>query len=211
MDMNNNVAEAKNTAEILGEAKDQFNILFSNLFQFEDEDMVAYDKCYADVFRDGPNMSYMSATFFAQFAAEIFVGLLSSDPLRRVILSAIEDERGRNPEGLPQWWDEGMADKRFGIAGRDYTEDVKDLTAMMNESYNKIATLNQWYGSEEGKKEFEMYCLSREAVASLKSIILEFPYLVRRYDYDKAFAGEIMEYASITAIQVREAAAAAGL
>lgn len=183
-------------------------MLLGNMFQFTDSDMDMYDKCYRDVFGGGLNFSYMSATFFAQFASEILVGALSSNPFRRFISSALDQEAMR--EGPGEYWNESMAVARFGRPGVNYSTDVKDVVAMMNDSYLKILGLNEWYGTEEGKQEFEMHCLSNKAVCDLKRMVLEFPYLIRRYDYDQDFAGEIMEYAGVVAEQIRRAAEKSG-
>ena len=75
---------------------------------------------------------------------------------------------------------------------------------MKNTSYNKISSLNQWFGTDDGMKEFDMYCLSRKALKDMKRIICEYPYLIRKYDYDQEFANEIMEYAGIVAVQLEE-------
>lgn len=194
--------------EILKNAQHEFNVLMGNMFEFNDEDMAKYDACYADVFKDGINFSYMSATFYAQFASEILLAALSSNPFRKFVAHAIEEERGRSEPG--QYWDEGMNELRFGIPGKDYTADTRDLTAMMNASYVKIASINNWYGTKEGKEEFEMYCLSKRAVKDIKSMVCELPYLLRHYDYDAQFAKEIMEYAGIVANQIREMAGEEG-
>lgn len=183
------------------EAKKQFNILFENMFEFDDEDMANYDACYAAVFKKGINFSYMSATFFAQFTAEILVGMLASNPLRKQFIQALDEEKARGDAEI-MYWDESMIDKRFGIPGRDYQEDIKDLYGMMNTTYIKIKSLSDWFGTDEGQKEFEMYCLSRKAKRDIKRIACEFPYLIRKYDHDEKFAKEIMEYAGIVAKQI---------
>lgn len=190
------------TNELLRNAQEQFNILMGNMFQFNDEDMALYDRCYADVFKDGINFSYMSATFYAQFASEILLAALSSNPFRKFVVHAIEEERGRTEPGT--YWDESMEGLRFGIEGKDYEADTKELTDMMNVSYVKIMSLNNWYGTKEGKEEFEMYCLSKRAVKDIKSMVCELPYLLRHFDFDAGFAKEIMEYAGIVANQIRE-------
>lgn len=189
--------------EILANAKEQLSILVGNMFQITDEDMAGYDACYADVFKDGISFSFMSSTFYAQFAAEILVGCLSSNPFRKFLIQAIDAERERTEPG--EYWQENMKDLRFGIEGRDYASDKADLLDMMNVSYTKIMSLNNWYGTKEGKEEFDMYCLSRKASRDIRTVICQLPYLIRHYDYDVKFAKEIMEYAGIVAKQVEEA------
>ena len=192
------------TANILQNAREQLNILLGNMITIEEADMAAYDKCFADVFKDGINFSYMSATFFAQFASEILVGALSSNPFRKFLSRAVAEERERSVPGT--YWEENMEQLRFGIPGKDYSADMADITSMMNTSYVKVMALNDWYGTSEGKAEFELYCLSGRAIRDIKSLVCEFPYLIRRYDYDKQFANEIMEYAGIVAEQIRNIA-----
>lgn len=177
----------------------QFNILFGNMFKFEDSDMELYDTCYENVFKNGINFSYMSSTFFAQFSAELLIGMLSSNPFRKYLIQKLDESSN---DTVHSYWDASMNDKRFGIEGRDYTRDTIDIRAMMNETYVKIDALNEWFGTEEGKKEFGMYCLSRKAIKDLKRIICEYPYLIRKYDCDKEFANEIMEFAGIVAKQI---------
>lgn len=189
--------------EILANAKEQLSILVGNMFQITDEDMAGYDACYADVFKDGISFSFMSSTFYAQFAAEILVGCLSSNPFRKFLIQAIDEERARTEPG--EYWQANMQELRFGIEGRDYAADKADLLDMMNVSYTKIMSLNNWYGTKEGKEEFDMYCLSRKASRDIRTVICQLPYLIRHYDYDVKFAKEIMEYAGIVAKQVEEA------
>lgn len=184
-------------------AMEQFNQLFGNMFVFNEEDMGQYDACYADVFSRGITTSFMSAVFYAQFSAELVVGLLASNPLRKFIIQELDKEKER-PEAEMVYWHESMSEKRFGLSGVDYTQDNADLMAMANASYIKAAALNDWFGTDEGKKEFELYCLSKKAVRDIKRIICEYPYLIRRYDYDKVFANEIMEYAGIVANQIAD-------
>ncbi len=189
---------------ILQNAKEQLNILFGNMIPITDTDMEAYDKCFTDVFRNGITFSYMSSTFFAQFASEILVGALSSNPFRKFLSLALEQERGRTEPG--EYWDETMETLRFGLPGVDDAPGVADVMSMMNTSYVKIMALNEWYGTPDGKAEFDMYCLSGRAIRDIKAVICELPYLIRRYDYDKQFAGEIMEYAGIVAEQIKSIA-----
>lgn len=194
------------TAEKLAEnARGQFNILFGNMLSFGADDMASYNKCYADVFGKGIEVSYMSATFYAQFSAEILVGMLSSNPFRKFLVQALDAEKAEVAKPMV-YWDESMQQNRFGIAERDYTNDTTDLYAMMNVSYNKIAALNEWFGTEEGKKEFDMYCLSRKALRDMKRVVCEYPYLIRKYDHDTTFAHDIMEYAGIVAQQIIQTA-----
>lgn len=185
-------------------AMEQFNQLFGNMFTFTEEDMSAYDACYEDVFSRGITTSFMSAVFYAQFSAELVVGLLASNPLRKYMIQELDKEKER-PEDSMKYWHESMEEKRFGREGIDYTQDTQDLMEMANVSYIKAAALNDWFGTENGKKEFEMYCLSKKAVKDIKRIICEYPYLIRRYDYDQTFANEIMEYAGIVANQIADA------
>ena len=187
--------------EILRNAKDQLNILLGNMFTFDDDDMANYDKCYSDVFRNGINFSYMSSTFYAQYAAEIMMAALSSNPFRKFIMAAIEAERTRTEPG--EYWHPSMSELRLGLPGKDYTRDVSDIVGMMNVSYVKLTSLNEWYGTDDGKEEFEMYCLSGRAVRDIKAMVCELPYLIRHYDWDETFAKEIMEYAGIVAAQIR--------
>ena len=193
------------TAEILANAKEQLNLLVGNMFQITDEDMALYDACYADVFKSGVNFSFMSSTFFAQFAPELLLGALSSNPFRKFIARAIEAERNRTEPG--QYWDENMELLRFGRQDRDYTADNADILSMMNVSFVKLTALNNWYGKDAGREEFDTYCLSGRAVRDIKAMILQLPYLIRHYDYDRQFAVEIMEYAGIVANQIRDIAA----
>ncbi len=190
--------------QITENAKEQFNILFGNMFEFNDADMAGYDTCYADVFKKGINFSYMSATFFSQFSAELLVGMLASAPLREMLVQALDEEKADINKPF-EYWDESMLDKRFGIPCRDYQEDIKDLYGMMNTTYIKIKSLSNWFGTDEGQKEFEMYELSQDAKREIKRIACEYPYLIRKYDHDKRFAQEIMEYASIIAKQILQA------
>ena len=60
--------------------------------------------------------------------------------------------------------------------------------------YLYFATNN---GTPEGKEELGEYDLSERDIMDIKTIILEYPYLMRRYDHDEGFAKEIMEYAGI--------------
>lgn len=196
--MTENYAEARALAE---NTRKQFNILFKNMLEFAEEDMAGYNKCYEDVFKGGANISYMSATFYAQFSAEILIGLLASNPFRKFLIVALDTEK-MDVDKPMQYWEDSMTQNRFGIAGRDYTDDMRDLYAMMNMSYNKIEALSEWFGTEEGKKEFDMYCLSKKAIRDIKRIVCEYPYLIRKYDHDKAFATEVMEYAGIVANQI---------
>ena len=187
--------------------REQFNILLGKMFVFGEEDMSGYNQCYSDVFSKGVNVSYMAATFFAQFSAEILVGLLSSNPFRKFLVKALDTEKEDiDGDSAMTYWEPTMQENRFGISGRDYTNDIKDLYAMMNVTYDKIAALNDWFGTDEGKKELDMYCLSKKAVRDIKRIVCEYPYLIRKYDHDKAFASEIMEYAGIIAQQIIQTA-----
>lgn len=195
---------AMDPKQITENAKEQFNILFENMFEFDDADMTNYNECFANVFKKGVNFSFMSVTFYAQFSAELLVGLLASNPLRKQLVQALDDEKAAI-ETPVEYWDESMNENRFGIVGKDYKNDMKDLYGMMNVSYNKIKSLSDWFGTAEGKKEFEMYCLSRKAKKDIKRIICEYPYLVRKYDHDATFANEIMEYAGIVANQIIQA------
>lgn len=198
MDKNKN-----DISSILDNSREQFNILLGNMFQFDDADMAMYDTCYRSVFGQGVNFSYMSTTFFAQFATEILIAGLTSNPFRRFVIDALTDEAA---SAGGEYWDESMETLRFGIAGVDYKQSIQELMAMMNDSYMKILSMNDWYGTPEGKKEFEMHCLSNRAVRDLKRMVLEFPYLIRRFDHDHQFAGEIMEYAGIVAENIRRSA-----
>ena len=146
----------------------------------------------------------MSVTFYAQFSAELLVGLLASNPLRKQLVQSLDEEKAAI-ETPVEYWDDSMNENRFGIVGKDYKNDMRDLYGMMNISYNKIKSLSDWFGTAEGKKEFEMYCLSRKAKKDIKRIICEYPYLVRKYDHDETFAKEIMEYAGIVANQIIQA------
>ncbi len=187
----------------LDDVREQMNKLFKNMFVFTNEDMQMYDACFSNVFSGGITFSYMTATFYAQFAGEILVGMLSSNPFRRFLTTALDEEAKR--EGRGKYWHESMATKRFGLPGVDYTADMEDLKSMMNTSYMKIESLSNWYGTDEGRSEFDLYCLSNKAIRDIKRVIMEFPYLIRRYDFDQQFAGEIMEYAGIVAAQIKEA------
>lgn len=187
----------------LDDVREQMNKLFKNMFVFTNEDMQLYDACFSNVFSGGITFSYMTATFYAQFAGEILVGMLSSNPFRRFLTTALDEEAKR--EGRGKYWHESMATKRFGLPGVDYTADMEDLKSMMNTSYMKIESLSNWYGTDEGRSEFDLYCLSNKAIRDIKRVIMEFPYLIRRYDFDQQFAGEIMEYAGIVAAQIKEA------
>lgn len=199
----NNAAAARD--RILENSIGEFNKLFGNMFQFGEEDKATYEVCYQDVFGEGVTFSYMSATFFAQFAAEILIGMLSSNPFRRFVEHELDEEA----KVVPGWkyWEPSMEAKRFGLPDKDYTADTEALLGMMNESYVKIMSLNNWFATDAGKEEFAMYCLSKKAVRSIKRAICQFPYLCRRYDHERQFAGEIMEYAGIVAAQIRETAA----
>lgn len=205
MENKNQAGAAPTKDQVLDNAIAELSKLFSNMFTFGAEDKARYDVCYASVFGSGANMSYMSATFFAQFAGEILVGMLASNPFRRFIDRALDEESTRKEPGT--YWEPTMQQNRFGLAGKDYTADMQALIGMINDSYTKIASLNEWYGTSDGKKEFELYCLSKKATRNIRRAIVEFPYLVRRYDYDQQFAGEIMEYAGIVAAQIRTTAA----
>lgn len=187
--------------QITENAKEQFNILLGNMFEFDDADMAGYDTCFADVFKKGINFSYMSATFFAQFSAELLVGMLASAPLRKMLVQALDEEKADISKPF-EYWDESMYDKRFGIVGKDYAEDIKELYSLMNTSYIKIISLNHWFSTPDGKAEFEMYELSQDSKRDIKRIACEYPYLIRKYDHDKKFAQEIMEYAGIIAKQI---------
>ncbi len=68
-------------SSILDNSREQFNVLLGNMFQFDDADMQMYDACYRNVFGQGVNFSYMSTTFFAQFATEI-LNLMQLEPLQ---------------------------------------------------------------------------------------------------------------------------------
>ena len=186
------------------DAKIQFNELFSNMFVFSDDDMSAYDFCYENVFKTGINFSYMSCVFYAQYAAEILVGLLASNPFRKYLIGELDDEANR-PDDKRVYWEESMNVKRYGREGIDYSEDTKQIMAMANVSFEKIRALNEWYGTKEGQAEFDNYCLSKKAVKDIKRIICEFPHLMRRYDYDQNFANEIMEYAGIVMVEMMKA------
>lgn len=190
---------------ILSNSREQFNILMGNMFQFDEADMAMYDTCYRNVFGKGVNFSYMSTTFFAQFATEILIAGLTSNPFRRFVIDALTDEAAR-PDGPYTYWDESMNGLRFGLPGFDYRQAIQELMGLMNDSYMKILSMNDWYGTDDGKKEFELHCLSNRAVRDLKRMVLEFPYLVRRFDHDHQFAGEIMEYAGIVAENIRRSA-----
>jgi len=181
-------------SEITVNAQKQFNDLFGNMFKFEESDMTAYDACYAEVFKKGINFSYMASTFYAQFAAELFVGMLASNPFRKYLVQALDDEKICTDF---TFWEESMNQNRFGIPDRDYKQDKMDIMIMMNDTYTKISELNKWFGTADGRKEFDMYCLSRKAIRDIKRIVCEFPYLIRKYDHDETFAKEIMEYAGI--------------
>ena len=193
-----------NAAAVIENARQQLNALFGNMFQFDEADMQKYDACFRNVFGGGVTFSYMSATFYAQFAGEILVGALASNPFRRFLEAALDEEAAREERGT--YWEASMPLKRFGLPDYDYTADMADMTAMMNDSYLKLASLNEWYGTPDGKNEFDMYCLSVKALRGIKRMIVEFPYLIRRFDFDQEFAGQIMEYAGIVAHQIREAA-----
>lgn len=190
-------------SEILANSREQFNILLGNMFTFDDGDMEKYDVCYRAVFGNGVTFSYMSSTFFAQFATEILIAGLTSNPFRRFIIAALDDEAGKD---TVEYWQADMATLRFGLPGVDYRQAMSELMLMMNDSYMKILSLNEWYGTADGKKEFDMHCLSNRAIRDLKRMVLEFPYLLRKYDRDHQFAGEIMEYAGIVAEQIRRSA-----
>lgn len=190
-------------SSILSNSREQFNVLLGNMFRFDDADMEMYDACYRNVFGQGVNFSYMSTTFFAQFATEILIAGLTSNPFRRFVIDALTDEA--TSSGGP-YWDESMNELRFGLPGMDYSQSIRELMGMMNDSYMKILSMNDWYGTDDGKKEFEMHCLSNRAVRDLKRMVLEFPYLIRRFDHDHQFAGEIMEYAGIVAENIRRSA-----
>ena len=192
--------------QISANSKEQLNILFENMFVFDDGDMEHSDTCFYDVFKKGVQFSFMSATFYAQFAAELLIGLLASDPLRKLMAQAIDEEKAAINEPV-EYWNETMKENRFGIIGRDYKNDIKSLNDMMNTSYNKIKSLGTWFGTPEGKKEFEdSYPLTPEDMTVIKRIICEFPYLFRKYDHDEAFAKEVTEYAGIVANQIKQTA-----
>lgn len=194
-------------ANLTENSREQFNVLMGNMVNFSPEDMAGYDECYKNVFSKGVNISYMGATFFAQFSAELLVGMFCSNPFRKFMIKALDNEKEHLEGGGDiKYWEPTMEENRFGIEGRDYSEDIKDLYAMMNVTYDKISSLNKWFGTEDGKKEFDMYCLSKKAVRDIKRIVCEYPYLIKKYDHDKDFANEIMEFAGVIAQQIIQTA-----
>lgn len=185
-------------------AMEQFNQLLGNMFVFNDEDMAQYDNCYADVFSKGVTFSYMSSVFFAQFSTEFLIGLLSSNPLREYVIKELDNEKTRTKDDMT-YWHKSMPTHRFGTPHVGYVDDTMDVMNMVDASYIKISSMNEWFGTEEGKKEFENYCLSKEDVRDIKRVVCEYPYLIRRYDYSEVFANEIMEYVGIIVRQIADA------
>lgn len=183
------------------EAMKQFNGFMGNIMTFVPEDMEAYEKCYADVFHDGMNFSYMSMVFYANYSAEILLAMLTSNPFRKFLIEALDAEEKRTNG---DYWNDTMRTKRFGIPNPNADRDKAELMIIANDTFTKISSLNQWFGTEDGKKEFDMYCLSRKALRDMKRIVCEYPYLIRKYDYDRGFANEIMEYAGIVANQIAQ-------
>lgn len=182
------------------EAKNQFNQIFGNMMTFEDEDMTQYEACYADVFSEGVNLSYMGLIFYANYSAEIMLALLTSNPFRKFLIEELDKEKARTGG---DYWNDSMRVKRFGIENPNLDQDKAEIMIIANDTYIKISALNKWFGTDEGKKEFDMYCLSKKAIRDMKRIICEYPYLIRRYDFDRTFANEIMEYAGIVATQIK--------
>ena len=183
-------------------AMNRFNELFGNMFRFEAEDMKNYETCYAEVFRNGTNFSFMSSVFFAQFSTEILLGLLASEPFRKYVIEQLDEEK--ECHGICEYWHENMRTSRFGLKNHDYTRDNENLMNMMNGTYIRIQSLNEWYGTDEGKSAFESYKLSVDSKNDIKRITCEYPYLIRRFDHDKRFANEIMEHAGCISETLRQ-------
>ncbi len=185
---------AKKLRQTTETAKQQYNMLFKNVFVFDDEDMEGYDKCFFDVFRKGVNLSYYTSSFYAQYTGELYVGMLISKKFRKKLVEAINHEKAHIDEPVV-YWEKNMSTKRFGIPGKDYTGYTKTIMNMINTSYCKIAGLSEYFGTPEGKKDFESYSLTPEDVADMKCIIMQFPYLLRKSDHDKDFMKYVMKTA----------------
>ncbi|MBR1854608.1 MAG: hypothetical protein IJ794_15940 [Lachnospiraceae bacterium] len=182
-------------------AKLRFNTLLSNILEFKDEDTKLYDDAFADVFSDGINFSYMSAIFFAQYSAELLIAMICSNTLCEWLVAEIEEEKHRGKEDM-HYWEESMNEYRFGLPDLDYADDSTEIMFIAMDTYSKIEAINRWYGTDGGRKELEAFrstgrCMSSQSIRDMVKIVCEYPYLIRRYDFDKEFACDIMEYAGI--------------
>lgn len=182
-------------------AKEQFNDLLGNVMVFDDSDMEQYERCYADVFSDGVNLTYMGLIFFSSYSAEILLAMLTSNPFRKFVIEHLDEEKKRE-SGSGTYWDPDMNEKRFGVENESADKDKHEILLVANDTFTKIYELNKWFSTEDGKKELDMYCLSNKAIRDMKRIICEYPYLIRRFDFNAAFANEIMEYAGIVHRQI---------
>ena len=156
----------------------QFNTMFGNVLTFKPEDMQTYPACYDNVFKDGINFSFLSSVFFAEFSAELFIVILASAPIRKFLIESLDKEACYSSSET-EYWNKTMEKNRFGIPGRDYTKDINDISNMMNATYIKISSLNDWYGTAEGKEELSLYGLTDEVKSDIKRIICEYPYLIK--------------------------------
>ena len=185
--------------------KEKLNLLVGNVINFTDDDMLLFDTALVETSENQNfTMSYMSIIFYSQFIIEIYVGSLVSKKMRTLILNDLEDEVKYKSGERPYWHD----DMKVNHMGRtDLSEEKlqKDLNQILNvaeQAYVRMAALNDWYATDEGKEKLDEYCLTNRAIKEVKLILLQLPYLMRRFDRDKNFAALMSKMVSEVALGI---------
>ncbi len=183
-------------------AKEELNDLVGNIVTINDKDMALYESAFKEVFADGVKLSFMSMVFYATYTPELLIGLLEAGQFRDWLREAVEEEKHIGANNDYEYWEPSMDTERYGIKGKDVSNCTINIRELAKASYSKIAAANEWYGTPEGKEELGEYDLSERDIMDIKTIILGYPYLMRRYDYNEGFAKDIMEYTRIICKQI---------
>ena len=170
---------------------EKLNVLFGNVLTFTEDDMPLFDAALLETSENESfTMSYMSIIFYSQFIIETYVGSLVSKKMRKIILENLDDEITHKSGDRP-YWHEDMETSRLGrtdISPEELENDLKQILMVAEQAYVRLAALNDWYATDEGKGKLDEYCLTNKALREVKLIILQLPYLMRRFDRDKDFA-----------------------
>ena len=170
---------------------EKLNAIFGNVLTFTEDDMPLFDTALLET-SENENfaMSYMSVIFYSQFIIETYVGSLVSKKMRKIILEQLDDEV-KHQSGDRPYWHENMQTDHLGrtdLPAEQLESDLKQILLVAEQAYVRLAALNDWYASPEGKEKLDEYCLTNRAIREVKQILLQLPYLMRRFDRDKDFA-----------------------
>lgn len=183
----------------------KLNELLGNVLSFTEDDMTLFDTALVETSEnENFTMSYMSIIFYSQFIVETYVGSLVSKKMRSILLEELEDEI-KHVSGDRPYWHDDMKKNHMGrtdISEEQLTNDIQQILGVAEQAYVRMAALNEWYGTEAGVQKLEEYCLTNKAIKEVKLIILQLPYLMRRFDRDKNFAALMSKMVSEIALGI---------